>query len=638
MKTYFYAIGTSPYDSSTRHRRGDDGCPYAEATTLEDALHTILGSMLFPTVWTGRAKFIEGISLPNVPASEVIQVWSSEPDIAERTQRLLTNEEDWRTWHNGRETRYGLHCELRVAELQKHISPARALLKGPDGPANEAKELSPMGASLLQFKEAQFDMQSAIQREGMNLAKRQWEMETLEEDLESKMGTLKQQLGVMNAYVHGTSNKTQISFGNKGTGKYKVYQERQFLSEEIALLANLQSFDFEQVEELEKWLVKSGAIWKFLPFERCILACRIRKDEKDYGYWVENLYKNMLNMQNIIWIRDGENVYHVDVEFNFNNAIFPDRNQFERAFSTTRDHLFERAFKKKPPTDWSGKKLKSGEYDVPGKMRRKPLEEEEPYYTSRLERRQFETLQDWISDEQLYPDLLDKQIRRAVQDHLQEVNKKQMIFCVLLQGIVDNTNLLEVPKGTDLFNWETVEKWFELVFDYSHGLPWKSLSDKIEPHINGKVLQGDWIVAIVNEYIPGKGFHGGTMYKETWPCLMQVVGTIEGERGRYVDGEMKRVKTINPVVLYHPRLERLPRFGDWSNRPRVKAPKRLILENSNYIVMPIGQDSAKQILDNREWKKQYKWAVPIMVNFKQVLKAMATKQFTVIHEEKYADD
>lgn len=39
-----------------------------------------------------------------------------------------------------------------------------------------------------------------------------------------------------------------------------------------------------------------------------------------------------------------------------------------------------------------------------------------------------------------------------------------MKFAVILQGVVDNTNLLEIPKGTDLFDWNNISRYFSLIY------------------------------------------------------------------------------------------------------------------------------------------------------------------------------
>jgi len=612
-KNFKYVVGWSPYEFAARdyHTKGN-GVWNATAPTMDEALKVIFGSLPFPGETTGRKFFMPGVSLEGQAAAEVIQVWSDEPEVVKRTHdwAAAIKYEEGGLW-DGHGKNFGLHCEIKVTEIDRWVAPARTLLTAGDlGSDNENRQLSPMGASLLKFDEVKHELQKSIQAQRMEIAKRQWDLEEITEGMEEKVRLMEQQINVLNAYLHGTRSRTQICTGSPGKGPYHVFQERQFLSEEIGLLGNFgNDMDFEDMESMEKWLVDSGRIWKFLPFERCILATRIRKDDRDYHDPYLNWVKNALNMHNMIWVRDGQNVFHVDVEFKLTNAIFPDKDQFERALKVVREYLYTHSFKWKPPTNWHDKPLKPSEYDHDGKMRRKPLDEEEPYCTTKVVNARFHTMQDWLADEECYPEQLGTQITRQVQDYLKEVNKKQMVFAVILQGIVDNTNILEIPKGTDLFDWEVIDKYFVLLFDYSHALPWKGVANKLKPFFDQKARVGEWIVVDLHEYV-SKGNYSGNDYKEKHPMLLKVVALEDGK----------------PVVMYHPRrTKRLP-GEDWNWRyvnegARIKKPIQLVLKSSHFIKVPMPPSLAEQILDDREWKKENQWAVPFMVNYGKVLQA-----------------
>lgn len=619
MKAFLYVLGDSPYDNSHKEREGN-GDWNATAQNVEDALRMMFGGMAFPAEPTGRKFFLDTVSLPGVAAQDVIQVWSDEPEIVERTNTLLGRTHPGGL-HSGRGQNFGLHLEIKVTDIHKYLNPVRKQLAAPENTnATTDVILSPMGASLVDFSARRHDLQMEVQAEQMGIMRKKWEMSRLSGDLEDKIREMQQKLGILDAYLHGTRHRTQICAGRKGTGKYSVFQSRVFLSEEIALLANFHDFDFKNMESLEKWLIKSGQIWKFLPFERCILAARIRKDEKDYGNIFANLSNNMLNMQNMIWVRDGENVFHVDVEFKFHNAVFPDREQFERTVRIAQDHVWEKSFaipKKRDKT--IGDKE---EDDVMGELKHGALKEEEPYFTRRIVRERFATIEKWL-DSASYTELLDKQIRQAVQDYLRKVNKRQMIFAVLLQGIVDNTQLLDIPKGTDLFDWENVDKYFNLVYDYRQALPWYGISKKITPFMDGTARRGEWLVAYVDEWIaPSSAWGDGTTYRDSKPVILEVLSVEEGK----------------PVVNYYPWMKRRAAGAEWGNRQRRKEPVKLVLKNSKFMRLPLPPSLSEQILDDRDWKSLNQWAVPLMVNYKAVMKAFMKKTNFTFVEWKDADD
>lgn len=623
MKAQKFVIGVDPYQRSHGDMEGN-GQWHTTAENLEDALQVIFGSMDFPCEASGRKFFQPGVSLPHAPADEVIQVWSTQPEVVKATNDFVGEGRQSGGLHDGNGHDYGLHCEVLVTDLDKFLHPARKLLKGPDTPASD--NVSPMGASVIRYHEMRGEIQHAVQVQKLEVAKRQWEVQAISNEMKGKVRAMEEQVAVFNAYLHGTRHVRRLTRGAKGTGRYHVFQNRQFLSEEVALLANFQDFDFKDLERLEQWLVSSGQIWKMLPHERCILATRIRKTEKDYGDPLANIWNNMANMQNIIWIRDGENVCHVDVEYNFNNAVFPYKDQFDRAERVVLEYLFDEVFKAKEPRAWHGGKLKPGEYDEPGKMRRNPLNEENPYCTVHETKARFKTIEEWLASDALTEDLK-RQINEALSAYLREENKRQMMFAVIVQGIVDNTNLLEIPKGTDMFDWQNVDKYLHLLFDYSHGLPFQGWAEKVDPYVN-QCAKGDWIVVFpLSEYLsPKLRYSDGTTYKEKYPMLFRVVDMVNVEQ-RYHDKKEDEWKTrtvVKPVVHYHPKATRYQRSLSWEENQnrRTKAPIRLTLATSDFLRVPMSPQYAQDILNDREWKKNHQWAVTLLVNYDKIIQAM----------------
>lgn len=622
---FLYVLGTNPYENckGDYHTRGN-GEWHTEAADMKEALQVIFSSMSFPAEPTGRNIFVPGVSLEGVHEDDVIQVWSTKPEVAKHTRKMIGEKGGM---HNGRGRDFGLEAEILVTDIEKYYQPIRKLLAMPEDMQSSDTRVSPLGASVVKYHEVKHEIQMACQVQKMEIAKKEWEVEALAEQMKEKMRMMEQQIGVFDAYLHGTRHRTQMCRGKAGTGRYNVFQNRVFLSEEISLLGNFEDMDFADMEKFEQWLIKSGHIWKLLPHERCILATRIRQERKDYGDPLANVWNNMANMQNMIWIRDGENVFHVDVEYDFHNAIFPVKDQFDKAKRVVLEKLFNERFRAKPPTNWHGQKLKKGEYDVMGQMRRKPLEEAEPYYTVRKEKARFDSIEQWTDDKECYPPLLDQQINDAVHEFLRDENKRQMIFAVIIQGIVDNTNYLTIPKGTDMFNWENVNLYFDLLYDYSHGLPFNGWAEKVAPFINGKVAIGDWIVAKVKEYIPKEGYGEGKTYSESRPMLFKVVGLVDVEERYHEDNEYKTRTVKRPVVNYHPKATRwLRSYGSYEDyqKARRKQPMPLTLRSSTFIRVPMSPQYARDILNDREWKRKHADLVPLMVNYDKIIQAMKT--------------
>jgi hypothetical protein len=140
----------------------------------------------------------------------------------------------------------------------------------------------------------------------------------------------------------------------------------------------------------------------------------------------------------------------------------------------------------------------------------------------------------------------------------------------------------------------------------------------------------------VDEYIPSKRpFGDGVQYRKKRPILFRVIGTEQVEQ-TYMDagiGQRRKVMEQRPIVKYHPFVRRRQYFTPVE---RVKIPINLLLKSSEFIRVPMPPSLAEQILDDREWKKDHKWAVPLMVDYQHILSAVkAGIDGTVIKWDNY---
>ena len=107
--------------------------------------------------------------------------------------------------------------------------------------------------------------------------------------------------------------------------------------------------------------------------------------------------------------------------------------------------------------------------------------------------------------------------------------------------------------------------------------------------------------------------------------LFKVLGLVEVEERRYIsNGKYEDCMVMRPVVRYHPRITRHSHALTYeeNERRRNKQGIRLVLKNSKYMRVPMSPQYAKDVLEDREWKKAHPALVPIMVNYEHVIQAM----------------
>jgi len=575
--SYLYVIGPDPYECAQSHHTRGNGKWSTEAADVSTALNSIFSTMSFPGEAAGREHFIDGVSLPGVDGGEVIQVWSSEAVAVDRAGKM--------TRHTGRGKNIGLLKEIRVTEIVTFTPAGRKLLADPNADANQ-KALSPIGASVSNLAARRYELHQHLQATQHSVSAKLLELDEARESMNEQKKKIEAQIELMQTYLHGIQDTTWLARGSRAPANqpYKIFQNRQFLNREVALLANLTDLDFRDMEGLNKWIVKSGQIWKLLPFDKTILVTRIRDEEKSYGSPISDWAMNELNFKNIIWIRDGENVVQLTVDTDFENAVFPSKKEEDSLFTYVKDHVWAHCFKAHSEPKYG--------------LKAHAIKQRSPCELREVTLHRFKTLQEWFDGEEYAK--LEPEINERAFTYLREKNQDRMLFLVLMQGIVDNTDVLTIPTGTDLFRHEVCEQYFELIYDYSHGLPDKSRPAAIAPYFS-HVVKGQWIIAafVSREELGRTTWRRG--YSE--PTLFQVA---------------KLSPAGKPVVRFR-RKAKHRCYGSY----RV-ANATLTEVEGPWMRMDLPSKLAADILDVRDWKIENAWVVPLLAQWKTVQKRYLT--------------
>lgn len=592
-----YIIGDNPYEQAIDRNTRENGQWYCDAEDEESALEEILTSVPYPGEAVGRWEnlFLPGISLEGMPAHEVIQLWSSDEFIVQRLKKATG-----KFHHLGTGRNVGVVREFHVTEMTKYVQKQRNLLPSPDAAVqNTTRILSPTGANLVNFSLQRQALHAAtvgIQFRAMNV---KLQMQHVAQELESKRKDIEQKLMMADAYLHGIKSKVVVTRGEKAPSDlpWNVFQGRQFLNREISLLANFLDFDFQKMEELDAWLVKTGKIWKFLPFDKTILVTRIRDENKNYGGGIVDMILNTYNFANVIWVRNGQNVTRIGIELDFENAVFPDPAVQEKLVRRVQERVWMERFKlpeKSGPDYVSRWHLVQTEFG----LKRKAHKETEPWALNRIVNHRFKTLEEWMGSAD-YTEEIDKEIKEAVFDFLRARNMEQMKFLVVLQGIVDSTDLLDIPPGTDLFSPEVCARHFILRFDYSHGLPDRTWSSQIDPLMDiAQLKAGDWII------VEKVHFYKTHVYEKNFHLMLYKVVKLEGTK---------------VGVIAHPPSQR--NYGE----PVKTGSLKWLNDGGGYnrlavLRITLTLEVANGILDNREWKDNNQWIVPVLAQWRFVQK------------------
>lgn len=568
--THLFIFGP---DSSPDSGLEGNGPLRYEAESLDDALRMFVTEMMVPGEVTGRHRFYEGVSLP-LPDHDVVQVWSDSP--------AATNVMIGDRMSRDRRDSVGLLCEIRFDDIVAVAASNRLNETVTEG------AISPIGRNLQAFSDARLTLRMNVQQVAYTSLVRSRAYDTARDELKERMEAMQTQLDLFNAYTSGIRDVVTIHNGDRAQPSmpYSVFQNRQFLDQEIAALACYRDFGFESIELLDKWLVESGELWNFLPFDKTILATRIRKHAKNYGnqdVW-RNLRLNDFNFENIVWVRDGRRVVRISVGFDFDNAVFPSKRANDEALKFVLDYIWNHDFK-----TYSADKEK-GPNSV---LEDDPAESENPYRFAYVTPHRFDSVEGWATSEEYQR--MEPHIKEAVDRHMREVNQKQMKLLLLLQGVTDRTKILSIPAGTDLFNVDNSDRWFTLVYDMN-ALSFPDYRQAFSPYYSKGAKAGDWIVtSMPSTEFPGRRYDD--------------YGRVRHGRGLTLY-RVVRMAGDAPVIMHHHFSAKYPHTPKKTPEP--------VTVMGGYLRITVPDEVVDNVLKDREWKIANKWIVPLLARWRTV--------------------
>jgi len=179
------------------------------------------------------------------------------------------------------------------------------------------------------------DLFKQVENANNNLAK--W-MSAGALPLQAKIGPMKGALERINdsifnvsLYAGLTEDAVQCADGEPaGMGdKLHIMQRRLYMDEECLLNYSAGGMEFKQISQFDAWLAKPENRDRLLPFPRTVTAFRVRRKEKERS--VARIIDAFINFElakadelTFIYIRNGDQVWRIDTDFDFGSKLFPD--------------------------------------------------------------------------------------------------------------------------------------------------------------------------------------------------------------------------------------------------------------------------------------------------------------------------
>ena len=238
-----------------------------------------------------------------------------------------------------------------------------------------------------------------------------------------------------------------------------VFQRMLYMDEECLLDYDAGGMEFKDIHEFDKWLCRDKNLNRLLPFPKCMLAMRVRRNPKDRCSELSPYVRFRLEQADkstFLYFRNGDQVWWVETDIEFDEFLVPDEEPLH--FGT--DLMFkENGTEFMRVSEFEERKEKRKENKKLHKKWKKAHPDEDSWH-SPYRRDSFGfTPSEWtpFNTDSVYFDDGWKRLSKEGEKH----NKIGLI----LQGIIDRTEILQPFAPAKLWNGDDFAKHIKLIRD-----------------------------------------------------------------------------------------------------------------------------------------------------------------------------
>lgn len=261
--------------------------------------------------------------------------------------------------------------------------------------------------------------------------------------------------------------------------KLKIMQRRLYMDEEALLSYEAGGMTFKDMKAFDKWIAEPVNRDRILPFPRCVVSMRVRRNTKDrsgtgLSAFVQ-IAREIEDKYTYLFVRNGDQLYRICTDLDFGELMFPERAVFDPSEPMMvkvwgRDRIEQMMTKREFDSRIEANKKREADreqwnLDNPKEAWElaNPNKDWEYFNPHRGER--FSTY-DWhpFDDSSVYYDLA----MRKIQSEIKEYNR----IALVVQGLFDRTHTLIPHLPVQMWRPASFAASVELVYDGSMALHW----------------------------------------------------------------------------------------------------------------------------------------------------------------------
>ena len=295
-------------------------------------------------------------------------------------------------------------------------------------------------------------------------------------NMKSCIGAIEDKIFNVSLYAGLTEDVVQVSKGEPAdiSEKLHLMQRRLYMDEECLLDYQHGGIECAQIGEFDRWLAEPAHRDRILPFPRCVVAFRVRRNTK-IREWDGSLKRALINLElegydklTVLYIRNGDQLYRMDCDLKFGKLIFPGKGEFnlsepmminmkwgDTEIIPVREYEGKLEYQKEQrakAAEWRKQNPKKGDFRNP--------------YTSMGDGDIEDDWEPFTKDSVHYDDA-----QGIIADRIKQYNR----IALILQGLLDRSDVLHPHPPVQLWKQEGFESFVELVYDgtdtLAHGDP-----------------------------------------------------------------------------------------------------------------------------------------------------------------------
>lgn len=234
----------------------------------------------------------------------------------------------------------------RIAEITARLSIAPGQAGLPSG--SETKALATLGPADGDFRSYGKELVRAKDKDLPDLFKR---VEELHEEMATWMkanlipmqaqveagkksiGAIEDRIFSVELYAGLTERVAQLSKGDPAppAEKLRLFQRRLYMDEESLVEYRAGGMEFKHLKAFDRWIARRENRDRILPFPRCLVAFRVRRERKDrhddsfdLASFIKMWDRQEADERTFLYVRNGDQLFRIATSIDFGEKLFPD--------------------------------------------------------------------------------------------------------------------------------------------------------------------------------------------------------------------------------------------------------------------------------------------------------------------------